>query len=125
MVDVRDDREIADVIHQKTGSRETEHGATSRWRGHIKKGASGGDAPRTNKQWQLHSLGFHCRQKARNAHPWEKQQALSRRGNSELIHSLSAVFPGSTVHPVDDRCTDLTGFRIVDGPWHFWREIAE
>jgi len=32
-----------------------------------KKGASFADAPRTNKQWQLHKLGDHCRQKPRFA----------------------------------------------------------
>jgi hypothetical protein len=49
---------------------------------------------------------------------------LSRRGNSILIHSKFTISPEPPFHPVNDRCTDHAGFRIVDGLGYLWREIV-
>ena len=53
MIDVRDDRKIADVIHQETSSNTEKPPRTIGCQEAIKKGASAVDAPITNNQGQL------------------------------------------------------------------------
>jgi hypothetical protein len=97
MVNVRNDGEITDVVHQ-VPKYEAQKTARLAIRKHEKKGASADDAPVTNNLWQLRWLGLHCRQKARNTHPDNTGAAALQLHNAHFINILSTT-----------SCEDLVG----------------